>query len=404
MSFNVQNAVALEIEEGVVKTIHDKNNVQLWGAVGYDVKYKGDTSQTTYTGKNLWGGFTGTYNSLQGFQTSWNKDGTVDITGTASANGWSDITSSSLNNNRYISLPAGTYTFYFTSNASRAQLVSVRSDGTGEAAPVDITASSGQQSFTLTETRCIYPRVRVETTDNGLHAAFMIVSGSSAGDYEPYTGSTISQIIPSPNPDYPQDIHVVTGDQTVTVGSTSYTLSLGSIELAKIGSYQDYIYKSGGNWYKHGEIGKVVLDGTEGSWSRVQVSGATRYFTVDATDALIVTDTTALTPVVCDNFTSQTPSNIHLAIPDYGISLNTGTAKFRFRDKDYTETSDFKTWLSTHNTTVYYALATATDELIVDADLVSDLDAIQEFMKRYGYTATVSGNLPIIIDRQEITS
>ena len=36
--------------------------------------------------------------------------------------------------------------------------------------------------------------------------------GSTATSYEPYVGGTAS-----PNPDYPQDVHVVTGEQTVTV-------------------------------------------------------------------------------------------------------------------------------------------------------------------------------------------
>ena len=39
----------------------------------------------------------------------------------------------------------------------------------------------------------------------------------TATSYEPYTGSTPSQITPSPNPDYPQTVNVVTGTQNVWV-------------------------------------------------------------------------------------------------------------------------------------------------------------------------------------------
>ena len=45
----MQNVKNLTITEGNVKTIHDKNNQLIWGAVGYDTKYVGDTTQATTT-------------------------------------------------------------------------------------------------------------------------------------------------------------------------------------------------------------------------------------------------------------------------------------------------------------------------------------------------------------------
>ena len=66
-----------------------------------------------------------------------------------------------------------------------------------------------------------------------------------------------------PNPDYPQDIHVVTGNNTISIGGTDYPINLGSIELCKIGDYQDYLYKENGSWYKYTKINKTILDGTE---------------------------------------------------------------------------------------------------------------------------------------------
>lgn len=86
--------------------------------------------------------------------------------------------------------------------------------------------------------------------------------GTSVTSYEPYVGGTAS-----PNPDYPQEVQTVTGRQVVTISdggsqSQSYTVDLGSIELCKIGTYQDYIYKSGEDWYVHKETGKYTLDGS----------------------------------------------------------------------------------------------------------------------------------------------
>ena len=51
------------------------------------------------------------------------------------------------------------------------------------------------------------------------------------------------------------------------------TISLGDIELCKIGNYQDYLYKSNGKWYKKEQIGKVVFTGASsenwGYWNGI---------------------------------------------------------------------------------------------------------------------------------------
>ena len=48
------------------------------------------------------------------------------------------------------------------------------------------------------------------------------------------------------------------------------------IELNKIETYQDYIYKENNKWYLHKEIGKVVLNGSEATWG-YSVSNAVFY-------------------------------------------------------------------------------------------------------------------------------
>jgi hypothetical protein len=63
---------------------------------------------------------------------------------------------------------------------------------------------------------------------------------STATSYEPYTGG-----IPAPNPDYPQDIQVVTGEQTVTisngVSSQSYPISLTGKNLFNVSATPTYL-------------------------------------------------------------------------------------------------------------------------------------------------------------------
>ena len=57
-------------------------------------------------------------------------------------------------------------------------------------------------------------RIAFYGTNNAQVSNLMIVKGSTLGEYEKYTGG-----IPAPNPDYPQDIRVVTGNNSVVVSN-----------------------------------------------------------------------------------------------------------------------------------------------------------------------------------------
>ena len=213
--------------------------------------------------------------------------------------------------------------------------------------------------------------------------------GSTPTSYEPYVGGTAS-----PNPDYPQDVHVVTGNQTVTISdgntSTGYSLTLGSLELCKIGDYQDYIYKSGDDWYVHKATGEVVLDGTE-NWGFNANSSLFRFIKSDA--ALFPVTNTP--PILSDYYMTASFNDLYDSAVGYGISLNNNNHWVCIRNKDIPTVAGFKTWLSTHNTTVYYALATATDTKITDATLVSQLNALDSAILPIPEAfVTVSGNLP----------
>lgn len=69
----------------------------------------------------------------------------------------------------------------------------------------------------------------------------------------------------TPTPDAPVPVKVVTGENVVKISDgqgneQSYPISLGSIELCKIGDYQDYIYKDGSDWKIHKEAGVLAVD------------------------------------------------------------------------------------------------------------------------------------------------
>ena len=331
--------------------------------------------------------------------------------------------------------------------------------------------------------------------------------GSAATSYEPYVGGTAS-----PNPDYPQDVHVVTGDQVVnmhgknlfnknniTSGSyfrndgtesattlwavtdyiaitpntaytlsgmsggvgvnpsrcyydanknfisgakhnsntattftdtspngayymresvknadlsttqiekgatatayepnTDYSLTLGSLELCKIGDYQDYIYKSGDDWYVHKEMGKVTFTGDSSEmWAKVGTNARRTAYRIAQNDAKRYT--ASVVPAYISNYfipvSASAAWTAGAISAEYTVSY--GNIVLCLNPSSFTTVEDLTTWLSTHNTSVYYALATATDTKITDATLVSQLNALDSAtLPTPEAFVTVSGNLP----------
>ena len=84
-------------------------------------------------------------------------------------------------------------------------------------------------------------------------------------------------------------------------------------------------------------------------------------------------------------------------VVEYGASIN-ATQGLRIRNKDITNKTDFNTWLSTHNTTVYYALATPTDTQITNVDLITQLEALASAQMKAGQTNIISSGTPPNLD------
>lgn len=170
---------------------------------------KGNTEQTQYTGKNLWGGFT-SYTSLNnGVAFTQNENGSVYANGTASST--SSITIANLKaNNIYKKLQAGTYTMSKDSNLVQLQAYNV--DTITLIASALTTETS--KTFTISEEQNIAIRISVpqnKTIDNTINIQ---LEQGTATSYEPYVGG-----IPSPNPNYPQDIQIVTGNNEIVIES-----------------------------------------------------------------------------------------------------------------------------------------------------------------------------------------
>lgn len=362
-----------------------------------NVELLGDTTQQTYSGKNLYLLKEDGYVS-QGI--TWQiSNNTAHGTGTALS------TYSELSSSVDVSTPllAGTYTLSIAEPISNNIVIYLReADNTQHS----YTLTAGNTSVTFTTT---YETTRSRVAVGGLTADetvdltisdLQLEAGSIATTFEPYMGG-----ISSPNPSYPQPVQTVTGEQIVTInGEQSYTINLGSIELAKIGTYQDYIYKSDGDWYVHKATGKSVVDTSTitmfSNYSNIDYAKAPKptdyseydtfqYAPVYYTHALCYSTPTSAGVSGYDNvdnvgklYFSSTRTNVYVGF------------------KKGTSLSNIQTALT--GSTFYYPLATPTDTKITDSTLVAQLTALwnaKSYLDQTNFLATATGtNLPVILD------
>lgn len=94
----------------------------------------------------------------------------------------------------------------------------------------------------------------------------------------------------------PATIYVMTGVSTLTIGAEIYTIDLGDIELAKVQSQKDYIYKDGDTWKLHKVIGKIESYSGETittdyvSTSGTLTNGDTVYYILDDSETTDITN------------------------------------------------------------------------------------------------------------------
>jgi len=234
-----------------------------------------------------------------------------------------------------------------------------------ELANCNISATSTSSTFTISEDKEVNIVVYLYGTNITIDINFqvMLESGNTATSYTPYQ-------------------------------SQEYEINLGTLELCKIGTYQDHLYKSEGNWYKHKEIGKVILDGTIGGYN----SGNNWFYI-----GLSILGITSANALVCnyfkfyENFTSLVNTTI-------GIGLSNNLTNFLIRNTALASESDYKTWLGNNNTIVYYVLATPTEEQITDEALITQLELLQNAMSYLDQTNVTQtyDNMPFILDLKAI--
>ena len=190
----------------------------------------------------------------------------------------------------------------------------------------------------------------------------------------------------TPTPSTPIPVSVVSGDNEITISnsdntqSTSYPISLGDIELCKIGDYQDRIYKDNGKWYIEKQIGKVVFNGSE-NWSNFSVAQG-NLFRNNSVGVSIIN----IAPISNYFIGVNSSDSRHDGTIYYNYTATIEHTTFDILSSKFSSAEDFKDWLSTHNTIVYYALATPTTTEITDTTLISQLEAIKEAESYSGQT------------------
>jgi hypothetical protein len=175
--------------------------------------------------------------------------------------------------------------------------------------------------------------------------------------------------------------------------STTYPINLGSMELCKIGDYQDSIVKDNGKWYLNKKIGKVVLDGSE-TWSEFfSTQGFYRY-----TPTAPSLNTTNTINCICDYYKGTTRNEIRNLSPSANNKCSIYGSELVLVNTSITSINDFKTWLSTHNTIVYYVLATPTITEITDTTLTNQLEAIKLSYNEQTNITQTNDDKPFILD------
>jgi len=210
------------------------------GEVLQEVLIKGDTSQTTYSGKNLLANLADLVTN-EGITGTLQPDGSVKYTGTSTAS-WGFNLAAVVDN----PLNAGTYTLSIDKTVDVPIKVGFRDSG-GTAFQT-VTIEAGQTSATITLSQAPVKTTLWSNAPQGTTVDFtvklMLESGSSATSFEPYVGSTAS-----PNPDYPQEVQTVTGGQVIDIHGKNL------LNLSGVSGTSNGVNFSVNN-------GKLVLDGS----------------------------------------------------------------------------------------------------------------------------------------------
>lgn len=220
-------------------------DIALYGTADYkflDLKMYGDATQQTYTGKNLCGPAAWrAVATSAGYPLPWQSAATI-VSGDDNSVVFNVPATYGGAESCFIPVKAGeTYTVSFGGDNLPNRLFITQYDSSKTRVST-LNPSSVHQVVTTTVTTTDDGYIAVAfaaTTTAGTYGAsnIQVEKGSIATSYEPYVGG-----IPAPNPNYPQPVNSVTGQQAVTVSGKNLRPNL---EITQAGS----VYRSDNSRY-----------------------------------------------------------------------------------------------------------------------------------------------------------
>lgn len=172
------------------------------------------------------------------------------------------------------------------------------------------------------------------------------------------------------------------------------TLDINTIQL-EIGSTATTYEPYGKVWYVEKNIGKVVLNGNE-AWG---YDSNSLFFV--SSNAISNYSRSNNIPY-CDYYKGVSNVNAGGNINNNEIAFNNNVSNNRLyvKNTNITSASDFKTWLSTHNTEVLYVLATPEYTEITNTELIEDLETLYTAKSQEGTTniSITSEDLEMILN------
>lgn len=154
-------------------------------------------------------------------------------------------------------------------------------------------------------------------------------------------------------------------------------LDLGTIELCKIGDYQDYFDRdNNAKWYLHKVIGKVVLNGQQNSFADRFATVTGNYRFVALVSGIKPQSNSEIADIISDKAIPISANDTYNNTQ--GIAVNHENSLIIFYDEQLKSmtVSEANTWLTTNNIILYYVLLTPTITEITNTTLISQLEAI----------------------------
>ena len=159
----------------------------------------------------------------------------------------------------------------------------------------------------------------------------------------------------------------------------TFPLDLGDIELCKLGTYQDYIWKDGEDWKVHKATSSTTLDQMVWSNETAGSGYGRRYRSITLVGQIYQIDSNnVIASMDCSHYTV---GNMTATWAGGGqtIALHTNKSIYIYdsRFKGEQTSTALDSWLSSAKPSLYYPLAAPTDTVITDQILIAQLEAIR---------------------------